>query len=283
MLGRMQKLTPTIWFDHTADEAAQFYVATFNAAGLPAEITGRLTYPDPMDFYLPEFAGATRVKFISIDGFNLGLINAGSEHAPTPNYNVTINQPADVLQVLWEALAEGGEALMPLQEYPFSPCYGWLIDRFGFSWQFNANAQLPSLVPSLHFPGTAAHAMDHYVDVFTRLGLGARSGERFPIPEGTPGYESLQSHDAADPQPELVSFATVELAGQPFIMMDSPMPTTFTGGVSTHVACTSDEEEAALRQELSAVPEKDGHGWLEDAFGVTWQLTPESAADAIEG
>lgn len=35
----------------------------------------------------------------------------------------------------WKALSEGGQELMPLDEYPFSKWYGWIQDKYGLSWQ----------------------------------------------------------------------------------------------------------------------------------------------------
>ena len=40
----------------------------------------------------------------------------------------------------WAALSERGAVLMPLQAYPFSPCFGWCNDRFGVSWQLRLTA-----------------------------------------------------------------------------------------------------------------------------------------------
>jgi predicted 3-demethylubiquinone-9 3-methyltransferase (glyoxalase superfamily) len=38
---------------------------------------------------------------------------------------------------LYENLIEGGNALMPLDDYSFSKKFGWIVDKFGVSWQFN--------------------------------------------------------------------------------------------------------------------------------------------------
>jgi predicted 3-demethylubiquinone-9 3-methyltransferase (glyoxalase superfamily) len=43
----------------------------------------------------------------------------------------------DELDTLHSKLLEGGVELMPLAEYPFSPRFGWVQDRFGVSWQLN--------------------------------------------------------------------------------------------------------------------------------------------------
>ena len=61
---------------------------------------------------------------------------------------------------MWKALSEGGQALMPLQEYPFSPYYGWVQDRYGLSWQLYTTQPggepRPAIMPSLMFTGAVA-------------------------------------------------------------------------------------------------------------------------------
>ncbi len=41
------------------------------------------------------------------------------------------------IEALYAKLSEGGQVLMPLNAYPFSPKFGWLSDKFGVSWQLN--------------------------------------------------------------------------------------------------------------------------------------------------
>jgi predicted 3-demethylubiquinone-9 3-methyltransferase (glyoxalase superfamily) len=41
----------------------------------------------------------------------------------------------DEIERLYEALGQGGQVLMPLDSYSFSPKFGWVNDRFGVSWQ----------------------------------------------------------------------------------------------------------------------------------------------------
>ena len=46
-------------------------------------------------------------------------------------------QSNEELELLFSALIDGGEALMPLGNYGFSQNFGWVKDRFGVSWQLN--------------------------------------------------------------------------------------------------------------------------------------------------
>ncbi|MEZ5090889.1 MAG: VOC family protein [Micropruina sp.] len=89
------------------------------------------------------------------------------------------------LDELWGSLSDGGKALMPLQEYPFSPHYGWIEDRYGVSWQLmltNPEGEpRPFIIPSIMFghtvQGRAQEAMDFYLSVF-----GGRPGAGVPYP-----------------------------------------------------------------------------------------------------
>jgi predicted 3-demethylubiquinone-9 3-methyltransferase (glyoxalase superfamily) len=58
----------------------------------------------------------------------------GFTFTPAMSLFVTCETEAEVDR-LFAALSEGGQVLMPLDNYPFSPRFGWTNDRFGVSWQ----------------------------------------------------------------------------------------------------------------------------------------------------
>jgi predicted 3-demethylubiquinone-9 3-methyltransferase (glyoxalase superfamily) len=120
-------------------------------------------------------------------------INAGPMFEPNPSISFFVNfdpsretDPRTRLDALWRTLSEGGKVLMPLDAYPFSQRYGWVQDRFGFSWQLiltdPKGEPRPDIVPSLLFTGAAAgraeEAVEYYVSVFQgRRGVTARCGK----------------------------------------------------------------------------------------------------------
>ena len=120
-----QVITPAIWCDGTADKAAQFYADIFRDASIAEQAPG---------------LAAT----VSIHGFKLSLINGGNQYAPNPSISCILNfdpllfggeeQARTYLDELYERLSTGG-VLMELGEYPFSPRYAWVRDRFGMTWQ----------------------------------------------------------------------------------------------------------------------------------------------------
>jgi predicted 3-demethylubiquinone-9 3-methyltransferase (glyoxalase superfamily) len=115
----MPRITPFLWFDTEAEEAAEFYCSIFPNS----KITGVSHYSDAV----PERAGSAMTVSFVLDGQEFTALNGGPEFKFTEAVSFTIDC-ADQAEVdrYWDALiAGGGEP---------SQC-GWLKDRFGLSWQ----------------------------------------------------------------------------------------------------------------------------------------------------
>src|SRR5690606_38810416 len=84
------------------------------------------------------------------------------------------------LQKVWDALIEGGEALMPLQEYPFSKKYGWVKDKYGLTWQLILTdpdgEERPVIVPALMYVGEVAGKASEAIDLYTSVFKNAKKG-----------------------------------------------------------------------------------------------------------
>ena len=120
----------------------------------------------------------------------------------------------------------------------------------------------------LMFTGKAEEALNFYVSLFPRAEITSisRYGEEGPGAAGT------------------VQYATFTLAGLPFMAIDSPITHGFgfTPSMSLHVTCDTEAEIDALFEKLSAggevlmpldqYPFARKYGWLNDRFGVSWQL-----------
>ncbi len=115
----MPKITPFLWFDSQAEEAAQFYVSLFPNS----RITKVARYPEGA----PMPAGSVMTVEFELDGGSFTALNAG----PHFKFNEAVSFVIDCrdqaeVDRYWNALtADGGEP---------SQC-GWLKDRFGLSWQ----------------------------------------------------------------------------------------------------------------------------------------------------
>ncbi len=123
----MGKITPFLWFDGQAEEAANFYVSIFDNA----KIANVSRYTESS----PGVEGAVMTVSFELDGQAFVALNGGPEYAFTPAISFVIDCTTQAeVDRFWEQLSEGGE---PIQ------C-GWLRDKYGVSWQV-----VPSVLPEL--------------------------------------------------------------------------------------------------------------------------------------
>ena len=260
-----QRIIPAIWCDAADDEAARFYADVFREGSVVEQAPG---------------LAAT----VSIHGFRLSLINGGDQYAPNPSISCILNfdpllfggedQARAYLDELYERLSSGG-VLMELGEYPFSPRYAWVRDRFGMTWQLMltdpAGEPRPFILPSFMFGGTnhanAEEATEAWIALFddSRRGVLYRYEEGGPMAAGT------------------VMFTDFTLRGTWMSARDSGAShdLTFTPGVSMIVSCQDQEEIDHYWTGLSAVPEAERCGWCVDRWGVSWQVVPHNIAELM--
>jgi predicted 3-demethylubiquinone-9 3-methyltransferase (glyoxalase superfamily) len=117
-------------FDGNAEEAMNFYVSLF-----PGSIVHQV-----IRYEEGESKGKVLQASFRLSGKEYICIDTQVKHAfgfsPTVSSFVDC-ESNEQLESLFSALVEGGEALMPLGNYGFSQNFGWVKDRFGFSWQLN--------------------------------------------------------------------------------------------------------------------------------------------------
>ena len=279
-----QKIIPNLWFDGNAKEAAEFYVSIFSMA----KILSTEYYPDTKEEGLADFqadmAGKELTVEFAIENFRFVAINADSTFRFTPSISFMLNfdpsryaHAAEYIDRVWDALADGGKVLMPLQEYPFSKRYGWIKDKYGVTWQLilsKPEGELrPFIVPSLLFGASvqnqARGAMEYYISVFQNSRLGMLA----PYPEQT-----------GPAVPGAVMFGDCMLENQWFVAMDSGVDQsdTFNEAVSFAVLCKDQAEIDYLWKKLSSYPENEQCGWCKDKFGVSWQIVPENMNELMK-
>jgi predicted 3-demethylubiquinone-9 3-methyltransferase (glyoxalase superfamily) len=114
----MQKITPWLWFDTEAEEAAKFYTSVF-----PNSKIGEISRYGSAG---PRPEGMVMTVAFELDGQEFSALNGG----PDFTFNEAISlqfscKDQEEVDHYWNTLSEGGEE---------GPC-GWLKDRFGVSWQ----------------------------------------------------------------------------------------------------------------------------------------------------
>ena len=262
-----QKIVPHLWFDDQAEEAAEFYTSLFRD-GRVREVA---RYPDAGQEIHGRAAGSVMNVDFELAGYRLIALNGGPQFRFTPaiSFFVTVEEE-DEVDRLWNALSDGGTALMPLDTYDWSPRYGWIMDRFGLTWQISQgdpSGPGAAIVPAFMFVAdrpVAEAAMERY----TRIFPDADMGEVPRFPPGTPG-----APDGG------VMHGRFRLAGQPFIAMDAAAEMHdfgFSEAISLLVECDSQEELDHYWDALNEAgdPNAQQCGWLKDAFGVSWQIYP---------
>ncbi len=280
----MQKITPNLWFDGNASEAVGFYTSLFP----DGEIITTLNYPNSAEEGLADFqldmAGKVLTLDFALGGQRFTAINAGPEFKFNPSVSFMVNfdpsrddQAREHLDELWNKLIDGGQALMPIDEYPYSKRYGWVQDCYGLSWQLILTDPdgdpRPFIIPSLLFGNgvvnKADEAIDFYVSVFK---------------DGARGMTARYEQDSGPAKSGALMFGDFTLGGQWFAAMDSSQDQdfTFNESVSFAVACKDQEEIDYFWEKLSSVPESEQCGWCKDKYGLSWQIVPDTIDELIK-
>lgn len=255
----MQKIQSSLCFTNQAEEAVKFYVSTFKNA--------RITHTA---YYGEEIARTLNIKpssVLSIDfeiaGQEFVAIN-GPDFEYTPGISFSIYpQSEGEFDNLWEKLSKDGSILMAPDKYPWSEKYGWCADRFGISWQLMLEKERTlEITPSFLFVkklfGRAQEAINFYTSIFPNSNIG-------------------MIHK--DPEKDTVMYSDFTLEGKRFVLMEEGSQEhnfTITPAISFAVICKNQAEVDFYWEKLLADGGKEVQcGWLQDKFGVSWQIVPE--------
>ena len=117
---------------------------------------------------------------------------------------------------------------------------------------------MQKITPFLWFDNQAEEAMNFYVSLFknSKILMLRRYGKEGPGPEGT------------------VMTGTFQLEGQEFMALNGGPHFSFTPAISLFVSCKTQEEVDELWDKLSAGGAPNQCGWVQDKFGLSWQIIP---------
>jgi predicted 3-demethylubiquinone-9 3-methyltransferase (glyoxalase superfamily) len=258
----MRKITPHLWFDKEAKDAAELYTSLIPNSKITHVNTLHDTPSGDCDTVSFELSGQS---FMAISAGPLFKFN------PSVSFHAKCKTKEEI-DVIYQKLSEGGRILMPLGSYPFSDRYGWLEDKYGLSWQVILAGEVKQrITPVLMFVGRVCgkteEAVNFYVEVFKNSPAGA---------EGSANILARYGRGEEPDREGTVRYASFTLLDQEFGAMDSAREHkfAFSEAISFIVPCDTQTEIDYFWERLSADPKAGQCGWLRDRYGLSWQVTP---------
>ena len=123
----MQRITPFLWFNNQAEEAARFYASVFKNSRILSISRYGEAGPGP--------AGSVMTVEFELDGEKFVALNGGPQYSFTQAVSFVVNCETQAeVDYYWSRLSEGGKEIQ---------C-GWLTDKYGLPWQIT-----PTMLPEL--------------------------------------------------------------------------------------------------------------------------------------
>jgi predicted 3-demethylubiquinone-9 3-methyltransferase (glyoxalase superfamily) len=245
------EIYPCLWFDRQAKAAAEFYCTVFKNSAIMVNT--------PM------------VVLFELNGKKIMGLNGGPLYKINPSISMFIHCTSlDECNRIWNELSEDATVLMQLDKYPWSEQYGWLQDKFGFTWQImkgDKDKMMPSLLFTGNQLGKAQDALDFYTNVFKNSTVERKNY----YPDETPFAGKI-------------SYAEFNLNQYPLVAMDGPNEHnfTFSEAVSFVVNCESQKEIDYYWNKFTTDGGKESMcGWCKDKFGVSWQIIPSHLGELL--
>lgn len=130
---------------------------------------------------------------------------------------------------------------------------------------------MQKITPFLWFDDRAEEAANFYTSIFknSKIGKVAHYGEEGAKASGRPKGT--------------VMTVVFQIEGQEFVALNGGPQFTFTPAISFVVDCHTQEEVDALWEKLSDGGKENRCGWLQDKFGVSWQIVPTALGEMLQG
>jgi predicted 3-demethylubiquinone-9 3-methyltransferase (glyoxalase superfamily) len=242
---------PCLWFDGNAHEAADFYSSVFT----DSEILTR----------------NSMVNEWEIMGLKIMGLNAGPMFKINPGISLSVNLTSEAeMHRIYNALIDGGSAMMQLGKYDWSPLYGWLKDKYGMTWQLTLG-ESDSIKLSMLFTDTVLGKAAEATELYTSLFTNSSSIFKVPYPAGSP-YEGY------------LMYSEFTLGGRLYAAMDGlgGHNFAFNEGVSLVVTCDTQAELDHIWDTLTTNGGSESQcGWLKDPYGVSWQIIPKILSEKM--
>jgi len=241
-------IMPCIWFNNNALEALDYYTEVI-----------------PNTSVKKNNGITVEAKIADLDFI---AINADSTFKTNPSISfMLVFESKEEVQSVWNKFKVNGNILMPLDKYPFSDYYGWIVDHFGISWQVylgkldDVNKQ--KVIPTLMFcekqQGKCKPALEFYAKLFKEFEL-----------QGTLEYSSEKE------MKNQIMHSQCVINNLTIAAMDSGVPQdfTFNEAISFSISCKDQDEIDYYWDKITEFGEESRCGWSKDPFGVSWQIVP---------
>lgn len=126
----MTQVTPFLMFQGNAEKAMNYYTSLIEGSEITSIVRYGTNEAGEEGIVMQATFSLKGQEFMCIDS------NINHEFTFTPSFSLFITCDTEKeINRLYEKLSEGGEVLMPLDDYSFSSKFGWVADKFGVSWQ----------------------------------------------------------------------------------------------------------------------------------------------------
>lgn len=133
-MAKPQRITPFLWFNNQAEEAANYYASIFDHSKVGA--ISRYDSAASRASGMPE--GTAMTVAFELDGVPFAALNGGPHFKFTEAVSFVVNCESQAeIDRYWDPLSDGGD--------PAAQQCGWLKDKFGLSWQV-VPSELPQLI-----------------------------------------------------------------------------------------------------------------------------------------
>lgn len=256
----MQKITPFLWFEKDMKKITDFYLSVF--PGSKVKNSGGLDNTP---------SGHVSTATVEIYGLDFDFMTAGPylPFKPTASFLIACDTSEEA-DTLWSKLSATGKILMELSVYPFAEKYGWVQDQYGVSWQIMFSSQMKStqkVIPTLMFAGTVCGRAEEAVNFYTSVFHNSKTN--YLVKYGPEDIEKTE--DKA-----VVKHAGFTIENCNMALMDSgrASPLSFEQAISFIVSCDTQAEIDYYWEKLTAGGKEIQCGWINDKFGVPWQIVP---------
>lgn len=252
----MKNISPCLWFNNQAEEAANFYKTVFKKVKI-----GRIArYSKSGSQVSGQMEGSVMTVAFEIENLEFLGLNGGPGFQFTPSFSFFVScESVHEIDEMWGKLSSGGKIHMGLDKYPWAEKYGWTADKFGVEWQLMLAPRRDKISPAFLFTGNLFGKGEEAVQFYTSIFENSRIEDIF-----------------RDEKTKSIQYCSFVLNSQGFTLMEGPgeHPHTFTHATSLIVNCETQAEIDHFWSRLSEGGSTEQCGWLKDKFGVSWQIVP---------